>query len=351
MSKNIAIISTDWHIEAGNVELSKSLAAQQIQLAKDSGTDWLICLGDVFESRKAQPEFVLNCFSDILDMIQEAGMHLTVIPGNHDKTDSTSWSSFLHPFMEHPAIDLIEKSGWRPYNDKIVLLFQAYARDDKWMESLNELLTDDGLSTYDQLYLFSHQAFCGAFNNDGTKVDNAVNQQTLLAFTKSYFGHYHNYQEPFMNAFQLSSWKQKNFGEDDKKGFWLLQEVNGQLDVEFHQSDFPVYMTFEIQASELTPEKMESVAEEVKDSPYKFCLKILGTTDEIKSISTKSLQEAGIKIKSIDLTEKKMIDDQEEVKDFEKDETVVESFKMFCEEKGYDYEEGIEYLKLALKNE
>ena len=27
--RNIAIISTDWHIDAGNVELSKNLAAQK----------------------------------------------------------------------------------------------------------------------------------------------------------------------------------------------------------------------------------------------------------------------------------------------------------------------------------
>jgi len=39
--RNIAIISTDWHIDAGNVELSKNLAAQQILLAKKKGVKLL----------------------------------------------------------------------------------------------------------------------------------------------------------------------------------------------------------------------------------------------------------------------------------------------------------------------
>ena len=202
---NIAIISTDWHIDAENVELSKNLAAQQIQFAKDAGVNWLICLGDVFQSRKAQPEIALNCFKDILDMVYMEGMKLTVIPGNHDKTDYGSWSSFLRPFKEHPALNLIEKSdclGWTgTTGTDYGLVFQAFARDDIWCESLNDILAEPKLSKFAQLYLFSHQAFSGSYNNDGTKVQNTINQKFLLPFTKSFFGHYHNYQEPFLNAF------------------------------------------------------------------------------------------------------------------------------------------------------
>ena len=93
--KPVAVISTDWHIDMKNVELSKNLAAQQILLAKEVGVGLLICLGDVFDSKKAQPEIVLNCFKEILDMIQEAHLNLLCIAGNHDKTNPYSWSSYL----------------------------------------------------------------------------------------------------------------------------------------------------------------------------------------------------------------------------------------------------------------
>lgn len=352
---NIAVISTDWHIDAGNVELSRNLAAQQIQFAKKSNVKWLICLGDVFESRKAQPEIALNCFKDILDMIHEEGMKLTVIPGNHDKTDYGSWSSFLRPFNEHPGLQLIEKSDFvgvtGSTGTEYGLIFQSFAREDIWCESLNDILAEPKLSKFAQLYLFSHQAFSGSCNNDGTKVQNTINQKFLLPFTKSFFGHYHNYQEPFMNAFQLSAWKQKNFGEDEQKGFWLLKEYEGELDIEFRQSDFPTYMTFEVEAQNLDPEQISKLEKDIKESSCKVRLKVIGTTDEIKSVSVKALQDAGIKVQTIDKTEKQMIDDEEEVQDYEKDETLLETFKEFCSEKEYDYDEGLKYLKLALNNE
>lgn len=349
---NIAVISTDWHIDAGNVELSKNLAAQQIQFAKSSGVNWLICLGDVFESRKAQPEIALNCFKDILDMVYEEGMRMTVIPGNHDKTDYGSWSSFLRPFKEHPALELIEKSGYHGIvgeaGTEYGLVFQSFAREDIWVNSLNDILAEPKLSRYAQLYLFSHQAFSGSCNNDGTKVENTINQKCLLPFTKSFFGHYHNYQEPFLNAFQLSAWKQKNFGEDEEKGFWLLKESEGELDVEFRKSEFPAYVTFEVEAQDLTPEQISKLKDDVKESSSKVRLKLIGTTDEIKSVSIKELQDAGIKVKPVDKVERQMIEEGEEVQDYEKGETLIDAFKEFCTEKEYDYEEGITYLKLAL---
>ena len=45
-----------------------------------------------------------------------------------------------------------------------------------------------------------------------------------------------------------------------------------------------------------------------------------------------------------------MVEEGVQVEDYEKDETLVDAFKAFCMEKEYDFEEGLEYLKLALCN-
>ena len=78
--------------------------------------------------------------------------------------------------------------------------------------------------------------------------------------------------------------------------------------------------------------------------------RIPATLDELKALPTKQLNEAGIKIKTIDTLEKTMVEEGAQVEDYEKDETLVDAFKAFCMEKEYDFEEGLEYLKLALCN-
>lgn len=348
--RNIAIISTDWHIDAGNVELSKNLAAQQILLAKKKGVKLLLCLGDIFDSKKAQPELVLNCFKEILDKVQDEGMELWSIAGNHDKTDPYSWSSYLRPFAEHPALHYIEKQEVVQW-DKNVWVFQSYIKEPLWVENLLKTLSEYG--PYDKpMYLFSHQAMNGSRNNDGSTMVSSINQKLLLPFEKCFFGHYHDAQQPLPNAYHLSAWKQKNFGENANKGFYVLQEdENGILNVEFCKSEFPEFETLEVEASALTPEACKKLIEEI--GTVKECsvrLAVTGTTDELKALPTKQLNEAGIKIKTIDTLEKTMVEEGVQVEDYEKDETLVDAFKAFCMEKEYDFEEGLEYLKLALCN-
>lgn len=358
--RNLAIISTDWHIDIGNVELSKNLIAQQIQFAKREGIKELICLGDVFENKKAQPELVLNSFKEILDMVQDAGLHLTSIAGNHDKTNPWAWSSYLVPFSDHPAFTLIESSRDIVTEDYI-LYFQSYIKEPIWVETLqdylNRVFTDEyqnaiGASTVGKkLYLFSHQAMNGSKNNDGSKMVSSINQQLLLPFEKCFFGHYHNAQQPLPNAYHLGALKQKNFGEDSNKGFYVLQDLGeGVLDVEFHKLDFPEYSTLEVDASQMTPQIVSQIFEEAREATDSMVrLSITGTTDELKSLPMlKELRAAGVKIKTIDTIEKSSLDNNEKVQDYEKDETLVEAFREFCSEKGYSFDEGLEYLKIAL---
>ena len=348
--KPVAVISTDWHIDMKNVELSKNLAAQQILLAKEQGVKWLICLGDVFDSKKAQPEIVLNCFKEILDMIEAAHMTLTCIAGNHDKTNPYSWSSYLKPFTNHPRFDFIEKQKtWNVGN--CVLLFQSYIKEQQWVEELQKYL-DDSKEEYKgkKLYLFSHQAMNGSQNNDGSKIESKINQGLLFPFEKCFFGHYHNAQQPLPNAYHLGAWKQKNFGEDTDKGFYVLTlDGEDKLDFEFHKSSFPEYTTFDVQANELTSDYIDKIIDTFKNtSDTNLRLRITGSTDELKSLPYKTFNEVGIKVKTIDNVEKEMVDGNVQVQDYENEQTLFDAFKEFCEERQYPFEEGLSYLKLAL---
>ena len=327
--ENLAVISTDWHIDMKNVGLSKELAAQQILLAKQKGVTRLICLGDVFDAKKAQPEIVLNCFKEILDMIKEAGMTLICIAGNHDKTDSYSWSSYLKPFTDHPSLVLVEQQMVLEEGDD-VLVFQSYIKEPLWVAALSEFLEEAKKKHKGKkLYLFTHQSMNGSQNNDGSKVESKINHELLLPFEKCFFGHYHNAQQPLPNAFHLAAWKQKNFGEDDEKGFYLLKRTDeGILDFELFKSSFPVYTTFEVEAKDLTSDYLAQIISTVKSSPdTNLRLKILGTTDELKAIPQKDLNEAGIKVKTIDIQERTMVEEKVKVQDYEDDKVLLDAFR------------------------
>jgi len=343
--KNLAIISTDWHIDNGNVGLSIDLMTQQIQLAKEKGVEKLICLGDVFEARKAQPELNLLTFKYMLDMIRKEGMTLCVIAGNHDKVNPCSWDSYLSPFVNHPALELIDKSAIIEL-DRQVLYFQSFVKEWIWMDELkNQLNNLKGCGK--PIYLFSHQSMNGSVNNDGSKVEGCINQQLLLPFEKCFFGHYHDEQQPMPNAYHLGAWKQKNFGENANKGFYVLYEDDkGLLDVEFHKSCFPEYVTLEVNAQDLDVNAI--VREKKERGLINLRLKVTGSTDQIKSLPMDRFNAEGIKIKTIDTLEKEIIETNQQIQDYEKAETLIEAFKDFCTGKELNYEEGLEYLKSVL---
>src|SRR6056297_1136440 len=104
MKQPIAIISTDWHLKRDNIDAIKDLIDQQCQLAKKEGVEYLICLGDVFDSRKAQELTVLTAFGEILDNIHSYNLKMLTISGNHDKSDYTSYNSYIDSFAFHPAM-------------------------------------------------------------------------------------------------------------------------------------------------------------------------------------------------------------------------------------------------------
>lgn len=350
--KPLAIISTDWHITSENVGLSIDLMTQQIRLAKEQGVTRLICLGDVFEAQRAQPESALNCFHAILNMIAQAGMTLTCIAGNHDKTNRGSWDSFLRPFSNHPALRLIETYDWMKIDEKgeTGFLFLSYIKEDLWVEKLNECLRLIAPNKIKHLYLFSHQCMNGSVNNDGTRVESGINAGLLRPFEACFFGHYHDEQQPIPNAYHLASWKQKNFGENADKGFYVLGlNDEGIMETEFHKSEFPEYVTVEMKASEIDGRAvLELTDDRDKSDLTHIRLKISGTADELKSLPTNKLAQAGIKVKTVDLTEKANSEAVESIKDYSETKVLDEAFKEFCEARGYDLEEGFKYLKIAI---
>lgn len=336
----IAIFSTDWHIKDDNTEQIIDLVTQQCELAKELKVTTLICLGDVFNSRKSQTLQCLGAFERILNIIYDYNLMLLSIPGNHDKTDYSSDKSFLDPFRHHPHFNLYSEYEDFDIFEGIRLHFFPFLKEDLWLSKFKYSLLRDGVNI-----LCSHIAVNGSRNNDGTEIENGINPSLFKDFDKVFLGHYHDMQQPANNVFHLPSIQQNNFGENENKGFTILYEDGSH---ELVKSKFKEYIKVKIDVDKVSKKELNDLVTEyssqTKDSYIRFILE--GTEDKIKSINKDVLQSSGIDIKTVNKEiENVTVDfDEIEIKKYTKDD-LLDEFQMFCEEYDKDYEKGLEYIK------
>lgn len=332
MKKPILVVSNDWHIDEKTLEVIPGLISQKIALANKLGVKNLVCAGDIFQSRKAQKESVLNCFKAILDEVHANKMMIYVIPGNHDKTDYSSYSSFLDPFSSHPALKLITETTKISFSF-VECYFVPFFEEGLWLEEFNKVNEPYNI-------LFSHIAVSGSVNNNRTKVDSTITPK-IFKGKRVLLGHYHNYQDVTPNIHHLPSLQQNNFGEDTNKGFTVVYD---DCSFDIVNSDFKKYVTYSIDIRDLEfKQKMNQYLDETKDSYIK--VKITGPRSEIKGVDLDFYKASGIKIDTIF---DELIVQGTEVIDLSDANTVLEHFSLFCQERDIDEITGLNYLNRVL---
>lgn len=342
----IGVISTDWHLQQSNIAIVKDLIDQQIKLAQLHDCKTLLCLGDVFDSRISQREEVLNAFTAILDMIRENHMCLGCIPGNHDKTDYKSDSSFLDPFYHHPAFHLHRTEELISIQDLAVGVIPFYDTEI-WLERYEKLrrkISENGIAVSAPKVLLSHTALTGSVNNDGSKVISKITPKLLKeTFTRVYLGHYHNAQEVSQGIYHLSSIRQNNFGEDPEKGFWLLYDDG---EVIFEKARFKEYRSFKVDLDNISKSELVKLAEEQDTSNSNVKIEFIGSESKLKSLADEIFTEKGIIVK------KRRKDIECDVAPVNGEEnnpvsraSMKDVFKKFCDEKKYDFNAGYNFLK------
>lgn len=338
--KPIVLINTDFHLNPNNQESIYNLHVQAINVANTNGIKNHIWLGDIFDSRVSQKQSVLNTLTKIIELYDEAGHKIYCLVGNHDKTDYNSSESFLDSYKYHPSFDLISETDYR----QIVGLncyFIPFYNDDIWKE---ELLS---LNPQTESYLFSHIAITGSINNDKTTIENSIKSSDFKCFKKVLLGHYHDYQQISSNIFHLGSIQQNNFGEDEEKGFWLLNEdgvvtlVKSEIGKKFNKLIVDLDQTTVKEA-----EKMIEIFK--KENPTtNIRVELWGEKSTVHAFDKSKLEESGISVKKKYREIESIESETSEVKALTNSD-LMNKLKIFCEENSYDYEEGLTILKLAL---
>lgn len=321
------------------------LIVEQCEYAVKNNIPFLALLGDLFTSRVSQRQDVLEAMGELFDIIHSYELHAFVIPGNHDKVDYYSTSSFLSPYKNHPAITLIEDNSTFEIEGMLwhFLPFFNWG-SEAYNHNFKEIL--DNVDPDKVNILFSHMAVQGSVNNDGSKVEKgAAKISDFKVFDKVYFGHYHNTQKVGKNIFHLPPPRQNNFGEDKVKGFTILYN---DLSHEIIKTNFTEYTVYEFDLGKTPTSDIIDISNEIQgNGNNRFIL--TGKRDIVNGFKSSRFEEMGINVqkKHIELEEPSIdLSTPTKVSEVLKwdEEKVKGRFEVFCEKERLNHNEGIELL-------
>jgi exonuclease SbcD len=336
----------DIHISEKNIDLIYNQFEQIIKHCLENGIKHIIQAGDVFDSRKGQPVSTLTCFSNILEKLDENGILMYCIPGNHDKVDYESSQSYLDVFRHFPSLYLMSDLSKLDFlHGHINFIMLPFFKEDTILYS--KILEAHNLIDENKInVLITHCAIKGVKNNDGSLVDNRITSQLLKKFDKVLVAHYHNEQE-FDNIHYLGSLYQANFGEDEKKGFWT---ISNNCKLTHHKTQFPLYKKISINVKDYSPEQIEEIvlSQDTKNDNIRVVLK--GTFEEINAIDKNKIKQHGVDVK-LEASEIQIsIEEASEEKFVSFDKGMIQNeFEEFCKSNDFkNLEIGKKYLTKIL---
>lgn len=342
MSSTLAFILTDTHLEAENAEVNKAVFKESRDLAKEAGLKKIYHGGDIFNSRKAQPQDILNAFGTILDEFEADGMELVAIPGNHDKTNYHSEASFLDPFKHHPAFHLIRQPMIVDvYNKEQVSISMApFFADEEYIASIE----GEFKKSAHKRVLLTHIGVNGAVMNNGMKVSSQVTEALFKIFDKVLIGHYHDASVFSKKIEYIGSSVQHNFGETPNKGLTILYDdlTIGTIEL----VSFPKYITKTFDVKDLTSKKIEQLKQDQAITDNRLRIVLTGAEEKIKAFDKQRLAEFGVKVTTKqDLVKVEELEERIEAFD---SKSIASAFETFCVKNSLDHPTGLKYLNPIL---
>jgi exonuclease SbcD len=246
--KPIAVVLTDTHKNKENLELVEHIFRQAVVLASEIGCKRIFHAGDWFTNRIGQNLSTLLSMKRVLEHADDNGVMIHGIPGNHDKTDQDSESSYLDVFSQFGVLQLFSSQGYEVFGDVCVGFLPYFT--SSYIDRLEELEAKVSKQKAKKNILITHKSFNGVRNNDGSLVEDGVAPSRMKFWDKVLVGHYHDASEVGDNIFYIGSAYQANYGENiTDKGFSILYSDGS---IKFVQSEFPKYKKIKIDAADVS---------------------------------------------------------------------------------------------------
>lgn len=290
-----SVLITDTHFNNDNIGQVDDVMAQGINLASKTRSKTLFHLGDWFTSRTGQTLTTLMGMLVVLGRAQQKGVKIVTIPGNHDKTDLEDTRSYLEVFRSHPALDLFSEQGTvKLTNDILIHLLPYFPEEGSYADRLEELtrLVKPKMNNI----LLTHITLDGAQNNDGSAQKNSLTRDKFAAFHRVLSGHYHNRNSPWGRAQYIGSARAANFGEDNDKGFTI---INPDSTLKFIRSNFIQYHQFTFNLDRIDSEQFGSDYQEattLAEEGHNVRANVVGSDEMLEAFDYKLFELYGIEV-------------------------------------------------------
>jgi len=329
MKKVLSIIFNDVHLKTGNEDEVYESTKFMVDYAVNNGIKNLIFAGDLFDSRTQQRLKVLQTFDRMLELFHANGLKLYLFAGNHDKTLYTSADSFLDVYKHHPCVE---------FNRELKNIVLDGVSIDLLPFFSTELLVPMIEKAKGGDILISHFGMDGSNHLGHVSKNTSITKKLLSKWDKVYLGHYHNYHEISKDIIHLPSFRQESFGEDNVKGFSLLFNDGSY---ELVKGKFKEYLKISIDLNESNNKEITNLIELHRDSDQIVRIEFSGTQEQCKALSKSQFKDTGIdiKVKYNEIYESEILEPSKIVEKYDKNQ-ILDSFKEFCDDKGYDYKEG-----------
>ena len=339
MKTPIAIIFNDIHLKPNNEQETIDAVQYMLDYAVSHKIYTLIFAGDLFDSRSFQRQESLKTLDTIIEMTNRARCTLYLFPGNHDKTDYSSFYSFLEVYRHHPGVEFNRELKNIEIEGVTITLLPFFA-DDMLIPMIEEAEGTD--------ILISHFEMNGSTNLGRTSEKTSITKRLLKKWKKVYLGHYHNTHEISKDIVHLPSMRQDGFGEDDNKGFTLIYK---DLSYEIVKGRFRSFVKNVIDLDKVTLKEVTQLIKLHKNSENTVRFEFIGEESRLKALDKEQFENTGIdvKIKYQAIFEIAEIEEPILIREYN-DEQISISFKAFCEQKGYNEEEGSKYLREYLES-
>lgn len=296
-TKPIGVFLTDTHLKKENHALVRNIFNQAADLAISLKVKNIYFGGDAFTNRISQNLDTLLIFNDILEDLDEKGLKLFAIAGNHDKTNQDSSKSYLDVYRKHENFILIQ-------NQEIIIDFDnnvaigllpyfsaSYKSRLKELNLNRKELKSKGFKTI----LITHKGFNGVKNNDGSVVEDGISPSLVKNWDSVLVGHYHDSSKVGKNIHYTGSAYQSNFGENiGDKGFTIIYS---DASIERVMSKFPIFAKYELGMSDNIDDELSILENSIDIESNNIRIIFKGKKEDLHKVNQIDLKEKGIDVK------------------------------------------------------
>lgn len=197
---------------------------QAIEYSKKNGITVWIQYGDIFDVRKAITHKTMEFAREIVQMLDDAGITLHTIVGNHD----LHYKNVMHP---NASTELLAKyNNVKVYDKPTTVDFDGCLIDlIPWMceENTGEIL--EHIKTSSASFCVGHWELNGFYFYKGMK-SHGLEPDFLKTYKEVWSGHFHTISEATNVRYIGTPWTLTAGDENDPRGFWMFDTETERME-------------------------------------------------------------------------------------------------------------------------